>query len=98
MLVQPNTTPQSNFLISQICTLSVLLTNDTLLLNDFVDEKFETLFGPMKDKTTGRNTSPLNNPKDTTKKKILKNVENTCDLDVLKKIDGCFKASVTQKR
>ena len=40
-------------------------------------------FGPMKLKATGKNTSPCNNPKSTTRKKILKKTKNTKDFDVI---------------
>ena len=66
-------------------TVLVSLTKETWLLNCLVEAKFETLFGPMKDKTTGRKTSPLKSPKATTRKNILKKVENTWDCEVLKK-------------
>jgi hypothetical protein len=39
--------------------------------------------GPMRLRMTGRKTSPLNRPKATTRKKILKKVRKTCELDVM---------------
>jgi hypothetical protein len=44
--------------------------------------------GPMRLRATGKNTRPLNRPKITTRKKILKKVKKMCELDVINRANA----------